>query len=65
MMMSMNTTQQTKHYTAPELGTVATVRYQGGWVVRLQISPDEFTSRRVVTREYAEAIALRHAARLA
>jgi hypothetical protein len=29
------------------------------------IAPDEFTSQRVATREYAESLALRHALRIA
>jgi hypothetical protein len=53
-------------YSTDEITGIATVRYQGGgWIVRREISPDEFTSQRVATREYAESLALRHALRIA
>jgi hypothetical protein len=51
-------------YSTDEITGVATVRYQGGWIVRCEMA-DEFTSRRVATREYAESLALRHALTLA
>jgi hypothetical protein len=47
-------------YAVDAIGPVATVRYQGGWVVRLEWA-DGFESRRVATRDYAEALAQRHA----
>ena len=64
-MITATTNGKTTTYSVPELGPVAKVRYQGGWIVRLTWSPDEFTSQRVATREYAEALALRHAGALA
>lgn len=48
-------------YSVADLGVVASVRYQGGWIVRRVLSPDEFTLCRVATREHAEALAVRHA----
>lgn len=55
------------HYTSPDcpdLGTVASVWYQAGWRVRLQVSPDEVIHRTYVTEEAARNVAARHAASL-
>ena len=64
-MITATTTGKTTTYSVPELGPVAMVRYQGGWIVRRTWSPEEFDTQRVATREYAEALALRHAEALA
>jgi hypothetical protein len=41
-------------YSTDEITGVAMVRC---WIVGCAISPDEFTSQRVATREYAESLA--------
>ena len=51
-----------KHYTAPEIGTVATVHKQSVWRVCLHWSPDEREIRSYATREAAENVARKHAA---
>jgi hypothetical protein len=62
-MTTAHTTGTTTTYSRDDLhlGVVAIVRYQGGWTVRRVISPDEFALTRVATRDYAEALAVRHA----
>jgi len=52
---------RTTNYTDAALTTLlAVVRYQGDWIVN-RFMGDDVTSERVATRDYAEALAMRHA----
>ena len=50
-------------YSVPDIGEVARVWWQAGWVVQRRYGPDpqQHKVRRTVTGDYAQQLAMRHA----